>query len=118
MEDIHGDTLSYRATCRRRPAILRMLLLTKVETQAQPRTHHGSNLLLLAAGAGYTYSVKLLLARDDVNVSGFDNGQYADDVYGAGLKGIAMTRRTMLEVLECGMLQAVVGKRSSRQLVA
>ena len=62
--------------------------------------------------------MKLLLARDDVNVSGSDNDEYANDVCGAGLKWIAMTRRTMLELLKCGILQAAVEKHSSRQLVA
>ena len=56
------------------PARLR-IHSTKAETQAHSRNQHGSTPLLLAAETGHTYLVKLLLAKNDVNVSAIDNGK-------------------------------------------
>ena len=77
------------------------MLLPKAEVQAHPKDHYESTPLLLAAGVGHSYLVKLLLAKNDVNVSAIDNGEDKPmTCVDLGRKRIAMTRRMMLKLLE------------------
>ena len=78
----------------------------KAKIQAHPRSHHGSTPLLLAAGAGHTCLVKLLLARDDVSMSMIDDdGDTSMMCAEPGRKRIATTRRTLLKLLECKRIE-------------
>ena len=110
MEDIHGDTLSYRATRRRRPAILRMLLQRHNPSSSKDSWRKYSS---LTRSRSWIY----LLCEASVGEGRCQRKRVwqwwiRSDACGAGVKG------TMLELLKCGTLQAAFIKHSSRQLVA